>query len=139
MNVQQDLLYKDLSYILRGCFFKIYNTLGFGHKEIIYQQSLISELKSQHIPFETEKVLPITYNNTIVGVYRPDFIIDNKIIIELKAQDFIARANEEQLVHYLKSTGYQLGFLVNFGSTKLEISRKIWSTNYQSNIRVNPL
>lgn len=130
-NIIQDLLYKDLSYKIRGCVFKVYNSLGFGHKEEVYQKALAIELDKEKINFEREKNLIITYEGKKVGNYRPDFVIDEKIIIETKAVEFMPKSYEAQLVYYLKGTGYKLGFIINFGSNKLEIRRRVWSPNYQ--------
>ena len=71
--------------------------------------------------------MDVVYDCEKVGYYKPDFIIDNKIIIELKSLDFMPQDLEKQLIYYLKGTNYKLGLLVNFGSNKLVIKRKIWS------------
>lgn len=125
-----DLLYPELSYKLQGCFYKVYNTLGFGHKEVLYQRALEEEMTINQLEFEKEASLPITYMNKKIGDYRPDFTIDKKIIVELKALEFLPQKLISQLVYYLKGTNYKLGYLVNFGSSKLQIIRRIWSTNY---------
>lgn len=130
-TAQGSLVYEDVSYKIRGCFFTVYNTLGFGHKESVYQKALAVELKKENVPFEQEKPLSVLYNGKVVGAYRPDFIVEDKILIELKAQDFLLKDNETQLLHYLKSTGYMLGFLVNFGARKLDIRRMIWTADYR--------
>lgn len=125
-----DLLYPELSYKLQGCFFKVYNTLGFGHKEVLYQRALEEELTNNHIVFEKEASLSITYGNKMIGEYRPDFTVDNKIIVEIKALEFLPQKLISQLVYYLKGTNYKLGYLVNFGGPKLLIIRRVWSLNY---------
>ena len=89
--------------------------MGGGHKESIYQKALAIELKKLGIKFEREKFLTINYENENIGVYRPDFVIDDEVIIELKAVDFMPRSYEVQLLNYLKSTKLPLGFLINFG------------------------
>lgn len=136
---QKSLLYSRLTYKIRGSIFNVYNVLGFGHKEGVYHKALAHELKKNNVAFEEEKSLDVTYDNTKVGTYRPDFVIDGKILIELKAVPFLPKEAETQLLYYLKGTNYKLGLLVNFGSAKLEIKRKIW-TNYprRSIIRGNP-
>ena len=126
-----DFLYEDLSYKIRGCTFQVYNTLGFGHKENIYQKALESELEKCGINFEKEKILPVFYDGKKVGIYKPDFVIESKIIIEIKAVPIMPKDFETQLIYYLKSTNYKLGFLINFGSKKLDIRRRIWSSDYQ--------
>jgi GxxExxY protein len=117
--------------------FKVYNTLGFGHKENIYQEALVSEFKKAAINFEKEKILPVIYEGKKVGIYKPDFIIENKIIIEVKAVPFISKDYEVQLTYYLKGTNYKLGFLINFGGKKLDIRRRVWTPNYQRQSAIN--
>lgn len=126
-----DFLYEDLSYKIRGSAFKVYNGLGFGHKENIYQKALALELDKARINFIKEKVLPVIYDSKKVGIYRPDFVIDNKIIIEIKALSLMPKSCDTQLTYYLKGTGYKLGFLINFGGQKLDIRRRVWTPNYQ--------
>ncbi|HDY72646.1 MAG TPA: GxxExxY protein [bacterium] len=126
----EKLLYEDLSYKIRGCVFKVYNTLGFGHKENVYQKALASEFEKIGINFEKEKALSVIYNNRQVGTYRPDFIVESKIIIEIKAVPVMPKSFETQLTYYLKSTNFKLGFIINFGSKKLDIRRRIWTPHY---------
>ena len=124
------LLYEKESYKIRGCFFAVYNELGFGHKEVVYQRALEEEFIRQNMKSEREVGLPVSYNGKKIAEYRPDFIISNKIIIEIKALEFMPKRLESQLVYYLKGTQVPLGFLVNFGSKPLQIIRKVWSKNY---------
>lgn len=131
------LLYPQLSYRLQGCFFKVYNTLGFGHKEVVYQRALKEEMKNQSIPCEKEASLPIKYEDKKIAAYRPDFVIDEKIILEVKALEFMPKKFETQLVYYLKGTSYKLGYLVNFGAPKLQIIRRIWTPGYTSRMTAN--
>jgi len=127
-RIHTDLLYEDLTYKVRGAIFNVYNELGFGHKENIYQKALIKEFETLKIPYKQEVGLDVKYKGDIVGKYRPDFVIEDKIIIELKSVEFMPKSYEEQLVHYLKTTEYSLGLLVNFGSNRLYIKRLIWTS-----------
>ena len=121
------LLYEKLTYKIRGVIFKVYNELGFGHKENVYQKALEHALRKNNVKFDKEKALDVIYDGTKVGTYRPDFVIDGKILLELKAVPFLAKAAETQLIYYLKGTNFKLGLLVNFGSKKLVIKRRIWT------------
>jgi GxxExxY protein len=132
-----ELLYEELSYKIRGCCFTVYNTLGFGHKEDIYQKALEFEFIKQKVSYESQKSLDIYYDNKKVGNYRPDLIIDDKIIVEIKAVEYIPQKYEQQLIYYLKGINFKLGLLVNFGSTTLYIKRLIWSPNYQRKLANN--
>jgi GxxExxY protein len=125
--MSSNLLYEEITYRIRAAIFSVYNTLGFGHKEHVYQHALAVEFQRQNIKFIEEQPLDVFYNGQKVGIYRPDFIIEDKIIAEIKALPFIGGNPERQLIYYLKGTNFKLGFLVNFGSTKLDIRRKIWS------------
>lgn len=126
------LLYEDLSYKIRGCAFEVYNHLGFGHKENVYQKALALEFKNKNIAFVAEESLPIIYQGEKVGLYRPDFIVDKKVIVELKAVPFMPKSYETQLTYYLKGTNYELGFIINFGAPKLDIRRRIWTPFFKS-------
>lgn len=123
----EDFLYKDLSYTVRGILFDIKKNLGLGHKEQIYQRAFESELEKRKINFSKEKQIPIIYNKKKIGVYQPDFVVDEKIIVEFKALPFIGTRETKQLWTYLKGSDYKLALLVNFGND-LEIKRVIYDT-----------
>ncbi len=120
-----EYLYQDLTYKLRGMFFEVYNQLGPGLSEKIYQKAIIQELDSQKIPFETEKVISIKYKNAKIGQQRLDLVIDNKIIVEIKATDNMHPLFARQTIAYLKVSGYKLALLVNFGGDKIIIKRYV--------------
>lgn len=128
------LIFADLSYKVRGAIFEVYNTLGSGHKEQVYQKALEKEFEERNISYKKEKNLDVNYKGKKVGNYRPDFVVEEKIIIELKAVEFVPKSYEEQLIHYLKTTGFIVGLLVNFGQPKLYIKRLVWIKK----ISVNP-
>ena len=119
------ILYEELSYKVRGCLFEVYNRLGTGFKETIYHNVLAKELRLKNISYESQKQLVIHYKEEKVGFYKPDFIIDTKIILEIKALPEITNVAENQLYNYLKATQYKVGFLVNFGD-KLDIKRRVF-------------
>ena len=89
-----NFLYEDLSYKIRGCVFTVYNNLGFGHKEDIYQKALALEFKNANVNFTEQTNLPIIYQDKKIGMYKPDFIIDGKIILEIKAVPFMPKSYE---------------------------------------------
>ena len=127
MKHKVDLLYKGLSYRVRGAMIEVHKALGSGHKEKVYHKALAAEFRNRGISFVDEKTIVIEYAGERVGSYRPDFIVDDKIIVEIKAVSFMPKNFEEQLTHYLKSTKYQLGFLVNFGQRRLVVKRRIYT------------
>lgn len=127
-----ELLYADITYKIRKAIFSVYNELGYGHKERVYQNALEKEFLEMHLLFKREPSLDVSFKGEVVGNYRPDFVIDDKVIIELKAVEFMPKSFETQLLHYLKTTGYRLGLLVNFGSPKLLIRRLVWTDQRKS-------
>ena len=122
----ENFLYSDLTYKIRGTMYKVHQTLGSGHKESVYHKALAKEFELQGISYKTEQTLAVIYENVKVGNYRPDFIVDDKVLIELKAVPFLPMQAERQLSYYLRGTAYKLGLLVNFGAKSLVIKRKIW-------------
>lgn len=127
INTDNKLIYADITYKIRGAIFSVYNSLGYGHKEQVYQRALEKEFEANKLPFKREVSLNVNYKNEVVGNYRPDFVVEDKVILELKAVEFMPKTFETQLLHYLKTTGYQLGLLVNFGSSRLVIKRLVWT------------
>jgi len=124
------LLHGELTYKLRGLFFDIRNTYGPGQKENIYSNLLVEALKENKIPFEKEKFINIyTPNGKLAGTYKPDFIIDDKIITEIKSSRLTTRIDEKQLYYYLRNSKYEVGFLVNFSTPKLYIRRVIYTND----------
>lgn len=130
---QRGLLYGELTYQIRRSIFNVHNKLGSGFKENIYQNALTEEFTKQGLFFDREKNLEVIYEGKKVGSYRPDFVIDGKIILEIKALPFIGEIERKQVWHYLKGSSYRLALLVNFGNKKLEIKRVIYD-----NIRDDP-
>jgi len=126
------LLYEELSYKIRGAIFNVKKQLGLGHKENIYQKALREEITKMRLAFNQEKTIDIKYDNKKIGTYRPDFIIEDKIILELKALPFIGKFEKQQVWHYLKGSDYQLALLVNFGREDISIERIVHSSQYKS-------
>jgi len=120
-----ELLHKDLSEKIIKCFYTVYNELGYGFLEKVYENALCIELTRNGINFEAQKSIKVYYKNEIVGDYIADIILDNKIIIEVKAVSVLNKAHEVQIVNYLKATGIKVGLLVNFGE-KLDFKRKVF-------------
>ncbi|MFZ5365306.1 MAG: translation elongation factor 4 [Patescibacteria group bacterium] len=122
------LLYEDLTYKIRGAAFKIKKELGLGHKEKIYRNALAEEFRAQGIKFEMEKNIEVTYNGKKVGTYRPDFIVEGKTMIELKALDFIGNREIKQAWTYLKGSDYKLLLIINFSKLDVEFERLVYDT-----------
>lgn len=97
--------------------------LGASFLEKVYQKALAHELTLRQIPFEQYKPLPVTYKGLLVGEYEADFMVDGKIILEIKAISALHPAHEAQAMHYLAATGYRLAILLNFGKESLQQKR----------------
>ena len=119
------IIYKEESYKVVGAAFKVYNALGQGFLEAVYQEALEIEFQRQGIPYEREKELKIKYEGVeLKQTYKADFGCFGKIIVELKAVNALDDAHRSQVYNYLHATGYKLGFLLNFGnSDELEKER----------------
>ncbi|RKX84882.1 MAG: GxxExxY protein [Spirochaetes bacterium] len=120
------LEHEGLTYKIRGAIFEVYNILGPGFKEIVYHNSLQEEFDKREIKYDGKKKIKIVYKSKQVGIYEPDFIVEDKIIIEIKAVNVMPKVFEEQLYGYLKATKYKVGILVNFSGEKLDIRRRIY-------------
>lgn len=105
----------------------VYNTLGPGFLEAVYQEALELELAKRNIPYEREKELSISYNGVVLKqTYRADFVCYGNIIVELKAVAHLDDTHRSQVFNYLKATGYKLGLLLNFENADgLEFERKV--------------
>ena len=121
------IVYKDESYKIIGAALKVYNMLGPGFLEAVYQETLEIELQRQGIPYEREKELKIYYDSIeLKQTYRADFVCYDKIIIELKAVSCLDNSHRSQIYNYLRATELNLGILINFGHTGgLEWERKV--------------
>jgi len=117
------LLYRELTYKLIGIFYKLHTALGCGFPEKIYQRAIGIELKKEKIPYTTEKEFKVEYEGEKIGYFKSDMVIDEKVIIELKAVERLPKVFREQLISQLKASPYELGLLVNFGAAKLEYIR----------------
>jgi len=116
LNTQKEFLFKDESYAIRGAVFEVYRVMGCGFLEAVYQECLAQEFTGQNIPFTAQPELQIFYKNKqLQQTYKPDFICCGTIIVEIKAVREVGDEHRAQLHNYLKATGLQLGFLVNFG------------------------
>jgi GxxExxY protein len=135
MNIEEKenkILYKELSYIIQGCCFEIRKEYGPGQKESVYVNLLKECIEKYNVPIEKEKSIKIysSQSGKIVGSYRPDLIVDDKIIIEVKSTRITIKQDERQIYHYLRNSKYELGYLINFSTPRLFIKRIVYS-NYK--------
>lgn len=126
MEEEKEFLYKELTYKIIGALYEVHRELGAVHKEVLYHKAVAIELAGSGIDFKEEKSVDVKYKGTKIGSYRPDFIIENKVILELKAVPAITKGMRDQVYFYVKGTGYRLVLLVNFGTPKLGVKRLIY-------------
>ena len=127
-----DFKYKELTDRIIQAFYCVYNELGFGFLENVYQNALYYELQNRGFIVEPQKAIDVYYQTQLVGKYKADLVVDDLIILELKAVDYLLEEHELQLINYLKATDKEVGLLLNFGM-KPEIRRKAFD-----NTRKNP-
>src|SRR5262245_6467961 len=122
-----ELLYKEDTYAIIGACIEVYNEMGCGFVEPVYQECLALELQIRSIPFQAQEELRLMYKDrTLKQIYKPDFVCMEKIVLEIKAVSKLADEHRAQLHNYLKATRLRLGLLVNFGQhPELEFERII--------------
>ncbi len=119
------LLHQDLSSLIIKTFYEVCNELGYGFLEKVYQNALLIELKNRGLQVSSNEKIKVYYKGENVGDYYADIIVNNTIIVELKATEFIVEAFENQLLKYLRGTDCEVGLLLNFGK-KPEFKRRVF-------------
>ena len=130
MNEKQNTkyLHQDLTEKIIKSFYKVYNTLNYGFLERVYENALIIELKKNNLQIQKQKPIKVYYENETVGDYITDIVVEDKVIIEIKALEKLREENELQLINYLKATEIEIGLLINFGKVP-EVRRKIFTND----------
>ncbi len=123
----------ELSQRVIGCAFEVSNTLGAGFFEKVYEKALCVELEKAGLGYMCQKPVSVKYKDFLVGEYIVDIVVDDRLLLELKALSALCREHEAQLMNYLKATGLSVGLLLNFGRPKLGIKRMIWNHNETKN------
>ena len=113
----------SLTQVVIGAAFEVSNTLGCGFLEKLYERALVSELTLRGIAIVTQAVYPVAYKGQIIGEYRPDLVIENILIVELKCVDRLANEHKAQCLNYLRASGRSVCLLVNFQKPKVELKR----------------
>jgi len=113
----------DITYKIRAAIFEVNRVLGYGFLEKVYESALLIELIKRGLKAKVQVPINVEYKGEIVGEYFADIVVEDKVIIELKAIESLQKIHEAQLLNYLKATGYKVGLLVNFSHPKAEIKR----------------
>lgn len=124
--MSNEYLYQELTSKIIECFYRVYNTLGYGFLEKVYENALKLELEKSGLFVKRQKPIKVYYGSEVVGEYFANLYVNDQVIIELKAAEAICEEHEYQLLNYLKATGVEVGLLLNFGK-KPEIRRKIFT------------
>jgi GxxExxY protein len=125
--------HKELTDKIIQAFYYVYNELGFGFLENVYQNAFYFELQNKGFKVESQKAIDVFYQTQLVGKYKADLIVNDLVILELKAVDYLVEEHELQLINYLKATDIEVGLLLNFGM-KPEIRHKVFD-NSRKNLR----
>lgn len=125
------MLHENITKKIIEAYYQVYNKLGYGFLERVYQKALLIELRNRGLECKEEYPIKVYYEDQLVGEYRADILVNDCVIIENKAQPVLVEENEFQLINYLKATNIEIGLLLNFGK-KPEFKRKIF-TNDRSN------
>ena len=115
---------EDITHKIIGAAYKVFNTLGFGFLESVYKKAMALQLTKQNIVVKEEQPLKVYYEKAVVGEFFVDLFVENEIIVELKSVENLSKAHEVQLVNYLNGLKKEIGFLINFGPSGIEVKRK---------------
>ena len=121
--------HEELTHKIIACAYKVFNALGFGFLESVYKKGMAIELTKSTLKVEEEIPLKVYYDNQVVGDFYIDLLVEHEIVIELKSVENLSKAHEVQLVNYLNGMRKEIGLLINFGPSGIEIKRK-----YRKNI-----
>lgn len=115
----------DITEKIIGCAYRVYNRMGFGFLESVYEKCMLIELGKLGLQVEAQKPITVHYDDQVVGDFIADIVVQDAVIVELKSVRTLAKAHEIQLVNYLVATGKDVGLLINLGEQKVEIKRKL--------------
>jgi len=129
--MNNNFLYSKITDLIISSYYKVYNSLGYGFLEKVYENALMIELRKTGLFCERQVPIHVYYESIKIGNYIADIVADNSVIIEIKAAECLCKEHEAQLTNYLKATDKEVGILLNFGK-KPEIKRKVFSAVYKN-------
>ena len=116
--------YEEITHKIIGAAYQVFNTLGFGFLESVYKKAMMIELAKKDVKVEQEKALNVYYDEQVVGNFYVDIVVEDEIIVELKSVQNLAKEHEVQVVNYLAGLKKEIGLLINFGPSGVEVKRK---------------
>jgi GxxExxY protein len=126
--------YQDITEKIIRAFYNVYNLLGYGFLEKVYENAIMIELRLLNLSSEKQKQIKVFYKNENVGEYFADIIVEDKVIIELKAAESLIEEHEHQLLNYLKASEIEVGLLLNFGK-KPQFKRQIFENSFKNQFK----
>ncbi len=130
--MNENYKHSEITKKIINAYYNVYNTLGYGFLEKVYENAMMVELRKFNLICERQKLIKVVYENHDVGEYYADIIVNGLVIIELKAAESLCLEHECQLVNYLKATNIEVGLLLNFGKQP-EFKRKVLTSEYKNN------
>ncbi len=124
--------HEEITHKIIGCAYQVYNQLGFGFLESVYKKAMVIELSKNNMEVEVEKPLKVFYDSQVVGDFNVDLFVEQEIVVELKSVHNLNKEHEVQLVNYLNGLKQEIGLLINFGPTGVEIKRKYRQPNTEA-------
>ena len=121
-----DFLFQEITREIIGAAFEVHKILGYGFLEKVYENAMLVELQLRRLKVENQKLIRISYKGEPVGDYVADILVEEKVIVELKAEKEFNQKHEAQLLNYLKATGLKVGLLINFGEDKCKPKRLVY-------------
>ncbi|MBI4810445.1 MAG: GxxExxY protein [Ignavibacteriales bacterium] len=121
--IKEEYKYSAITEKVIGCAMRVHSTLGNGFQEVIYQRALAIEMQKEGLEFAREQEMPIFYDNQEIGTRRVDFMVEGKVLVELKALTLLEDVHLAQTLNYLEAFYLEVGLLINFGTKKLEFKR----------------
>ncbi len=123
--MKEEPIFKDLSYKIVGFSMQVHRELGYGFLEKVYENALMVSFEENYIAARQQFPIKVSFHGRVVGDYFADIIVDNSVILELKAQDRLTQVHRAQTLNYLKATDFRLALLINFGKASLEYERLV--------------
>jgi len=122
---EKDLIHSELTRAVIGAAMEVHSNLGPGFLESVYEAAMAIELNLRKVPYERQKAIPVMYKGELAKDFFCDFLVDGKVLVELKALKAITNVEEAQVLNYLKATGLGVGLLINFGEQSLRYKRLV--------------
>ena len=135
--MSENYKHSDITGIIIKAFYNVYNQLGYGFLEKVYENALLIELRKLGLECVAQYPIEVFYDTVKVGTYFADILVNNCVIIEIKAAESLCKEHEAQLTNYLRSTDIEVGLLLNFGKN-IEFKRKVFSTAYKNPKQSSP-